>query len=192
MRGTRQYDHGGSTIFNSIDDQLWEAVGNRDLRGVQAALRAGADVNMICSDGFVREECAAKKRGVGRTLLHHAAWAGDLEVFRFIVEQGGDVSRKRNTAWRPGRGSNSAASRGGGRRRRRGRCMARRGRIRGGPRRAPGRSIGSRTTLTTSKAVVSTPPWALWSPRPTITGRRHRRHTTGGWAVRAIESWGGC
>ena len=95
---------GGSTILNSVDDQLWESVTNRDLHGVLAALRRGADVNMICSDGFVREEMAAKKRGIGRSLLHHAAWVGDLEIFKLLVEQGGDVTRKRNTAWRPNGG----------------------------------------------------------------------------------------
>jgi len=39
-----------------------------------------------------------------RSLLHHAAWAGNLEVFRAIVEAGGDVERRRNTAWRPNGG----------------------------------------------------------------------------------------
>ena len=36
--------------------------------------------------------------------LHHAAWAGNLDVFRTIVEAGGDVERRRNTAWRPNGG----------------------------------------------------------------------------------------
>jgi ankyrin repeat protein len=106
MRGRRWHGggHVSDGILPSINDALWEAVGARDLPGVKTALRNGADVNMICSDGFVHEEMAAKKRGVGRSLLHHAAWAGDLEIFRYLVEQGADVARKRNTAWRPNGG----------------------------------------------------------------------------------------
>ena len=93
-----------------LADALWQAVGNRDLTEVQRLLRQGADPNMVCPDGWVRDENRPKEGGVGRSVLHHAAWAGDLPIFKALVEAGADVGRKRNTAWRPnggvrGRGS---------------------------------------------------------------------------------------
>ena len=54
--------------------------------------------------GWVRAECAPKGGGVGRSVLHHAAWAGDLSIFQRLVEAGADVMRQRNTAWRPNGG----------------------------------------------------------------------------------------
>ena len=57
-----------------------------------------------CVAGWVRAECAPKDGGVGRSVLHHAAWAGDLSIFQSLVEAGADVSRQRNTAWRPNGG----------------------------------------------------------------------------------------
>lgn len=91
------------------DDDLWQAVGGRDLAAVRRALAAGGDVNMVCPDGWVRDEVAGK-RGTGRSLLHHAAWAGDMAIFRTLVEAKADVGRRRTVAWRPnggvrGRGS---------------------------------------------------------------------------------------
>ena len=58
----------------------------------------------LCVAGWVREECAPKDGGVGRSLLHHAAWVGDLSIFKKLVEAGADVTRQRNTAWRPNGG----------------------------------------------------------------------------------------
>jgi len=91
------------------DDDLWTAVGQRDLGAVQRAVLVGGDVNMVCPDSWVRDEVAGK-RGTGRSLLHHAAWAGDLEVFKALVAAGANVGRRRTVAWRPnggvaGRGS---------------------------------------------------------------------------------------
>ena len=101
---------GGAGGMDWLADALWQAVGNRDLTGVQRLLRQGADPNMVCPDGWVRDENRPKEGGVGRSVLHHAAWAGDLPIFKALVEAGADVGRKRNTAWRPnggvrGRGS---------------------------------------------------------------------------------------
>ena len=100
----------GRSSFDWLADALWQAVGARDLTEVQRLLRQGADPNMICPDGWVRDECRPKEGGVGRSILHHAAWAGDLAIFKALVDGGADVERKRNTAWRPnggvrGRGS---------------------------------------------------------------------------------------
>jgi hypothetical protein len=100
---------------------LWEAVSNRDLPEVRRLLaKGGGDPNMLCPDSFVRLHASEKFRAgqaqnTGRSLLHHAAWAGDLEVFKAIVDAGGDIDRKRNTVWRPnggvnGRGNSQAAA----------------------------------------------------------------------------------
>ena len=89
----------------------WEAVSNRDLAEVKRLLAKGGDPNMRCPDSFVQLQASEKFRSgqaqdTGRSLLHHAAWAGDLEVFKAIVEAGGDIDRKRNTVWRPNGGVN--------------------------------------------------------------------------------------
>ena len=90
---------------------LWEAVSNRDVAEVKRLLAKGGDPNMRCPDSFVQLQASEKFRSgqaqnTGRSLLHHAAWAGDLEVFKAIVEAGGDIDRKRNTVWRPNGGVN--------------------------------------------------------------------------------------
>ena len=94
----------GAATFDPTGDALWSAVTARDLAEVQRLLRSGGDPNMICPDGWVREEHRPKDGGVGRSLLHHAAWAGDLEVFKELVKNGADVDRRRNNAWRPNGG----------------------------------------------------------------------------------------
>ena len=90
---------------------LWEAVSNKELGEVKRLLAKGADPNMLCPDAFVNlhhteKMRAGQTRDTGRALLHHAAWAGDLEVFKAIVDAGGDIDRKRNTVWRPNGGVN--------------------------------------------------------------------------------------
>ena len=86
-------------------DALWQAVGNRDHEEVARLLSRGADPNMVCPDGWVRAECAPKGgAAIGRSVLHHAAWAGDLAIFKLLVQGGADVMRQRNTAWRPNGG----------------------------------------------------------------------------------------
>ena len=94
----------GASSFDPTGDALWSAVTARDLTEVQRLLRSGGDPNMICPDGWVREEHRPKDGGVGRSLLHHAAWAGDLDVFKCLVTNGADVDRRRNNAWRPNGG----------------------------------------------------------------------------------------
>ena len=78
--------------------------------GTNVSFKGGADPNMVCPDGWVREECRPRNGQVGRSLLHHAAFMGDLEIFKFLCSAGADHARRRNTAWRPnggvaGRGS---------------------------------------------------------------------------------------
>ena len=64
-----------------------EGDGRRVLAQVARLLsQCGADVNMVCPDGWVREENRTSKRGVGRSLLHHAAYVGDEQVFRLLVK----------------------------------------------------------------------------------------------------------
>ena len=82
---------------------------NRDLPEVRRLLAKGGDPNMLCPDSFVRLHASEKFRAgqaqnTGRSLLHHAAWAGDLSIFQRLVEAGADVMRQRNTAWRPNGG----------------------------------------------------------------------------------------
>ena len=72
------------------------AQGARDRDEVVRCLRDGGDPNMICPDGWVKDECRPKDGDVGRSLLHHAAWAGDVGIFKLLVESGADVERKRN------------------------------------------------------------------------------------------------
>ncbi|CAM9703752.1 unnamed protein product, partial [Ectocarpus fasciculatus] len=94
-------------MFNGKDDILWNAVSSRDLTEVKRAVAAGGDVNMTCRDNFVRKEAAANSGGnTGKSLLHHAAWIGSLPIFKFLVECGADINRRRYTVWRPHGGVN--------------------------------------------------------------------------------------
>ena len=86
------------------------AVTERDLNEVRKLLARGANPSMICPDGWVRGECAPKDPNTGRSLLHHAAFIGDLEIFKSIVEAGGDVDKRRNKAWMPNGGVNGRGS----------------------------------------------------------------------------------
>jgi hypothetical protein len=97
-------------VISRSQDALWVAVGDRDVQEVARLLSQGVDPNMVCPDQWVRPEHAPRDGSTGRSLLHHAAWAGCLDVFRLIVQHGGDVHKRRDTAWRPngcvhGRGS---------------------------------------------------------------------------------------
>lgn len=96
--------------FDPQQDALWTAVGNRDHDECRRLVARGADVNMVCPDGWVRDECRPKDGAVGRSLLHHAAWAGDEAIFRFLVGAGADPTRRRNTAWRPNGGARGRGS----------------------------------------------------------------------------------
>ena len=95
---------GAATGFDPLGDAMWQAVGARDFTEVDRLLRRGADPNMVCPDGWVTEAARPRDGSIGRSLLHHAAWAGDLNVFKLLVAAGGDVGRQRNTAWRPNGG----------------------------------------------------------------------------------------
>jgi ankyrin repeat protein len=77
---------------------------------IRRCLKAGANPSMVTPDGWVREEMRTKNRDVGRTLLHHAAYIGNFEIFKFIVDSGADIDRKRNTAWRPNGGVSGRGS----------------------------------------------------------------------------------
>eukprot|EP01083_Nonionella_stella_P274905 933528_1 len=84
------------------NDALWNAVGSRNLAEVKQLVAQNADVNMICPDGWVRDEHAG---GGGRTLLHHAAWAGSLPVFVFLGTHGGNPLQRRVKNWAQPRGN---------------------------------------------------------------------------------------
>ena len=83
------------------EGELWDAVTNGDVQGVQRLLRQKADPNMVTADHFVHKSMAPRDKCTGKSLLHHAAWVGNMAIFKAIVDAGGDVERRRNTAWRP-------------------------------------------------------------------------------------------
>mmetsp|Transcript_9552 Transcript_9552/g.14377 ORF Transcript_9552/g.14377 Transcript_9552/m.14377 type:complete len:452 (-) Transcript_9552:98-1453(-) len=93
-------------MFNSKDDILWNAVSSGNIEEVVRAVKSGGNVNMTCTDSWVRGEVAAKSAGTGKSLLHHAAWIGSLPIFKYLVECGADFERRRYTAWRPNGGVN--------------------------------------------------------------------------------------
>jgi hypothetical protein len=59
------------------EDELWDAVSNRNVEEVKRSLAKGADATCIAPDGWVRSEASGKG---GRSILHHAAYVGDLDV----------------------------------------------------------------------------------------------------------------
>jgi len=59
------------------EDELWDAVSNRNIEEVKRSLAKGADATCIAPDGWVRSEASGKG---GRSILHHAAYVGDLDV----------------------------------------------------------------------------------------------------------------
>lgn len=71
--------------MQSVHDELWQAVGNRDLPTVRSLLNARCDANSVCPDAQARDGVGGK-RGLAKSLLHHAAWAGNLDVFRSLIE----------------------------------------------------------------------------------------------------------
>lgn len=91
-------------MFGGKDAILWNAVSACDLSEVQQAVKMGANVNQTCPDSFVRKEVAAESANVGKSLLHHAAWVGNFDIFKFLVESGADIHKRRHTAWRPNGG----------------------------------------------------------------------------------------
>jgi hypothetical protein len=66
-------------MMNWKEDELWEAVTQRDLNAVRACIKKGAQVD------FVSQERGA----AGKTLLHHAASIGDAQVFELLDSVGG-------------------------------------------------------------------------------------------------------
>ena len=66
--------------MNWKEDELLEAVTQRDIAGVRAALKKGARV----------DHAPPEARGApGKSLLHHAAAAGDVAIFRELSGAGG-------------------------------------------------------------------------------------------------------
>lgn len=90
--------------MNYKDDALWQAVSEKNLGEVKKALAAGANVDILASDGWVRDEHAG--RG-GKSLLHHAVWVGDLDIFVTLVEHGADPAARRKKNWAQPRGMSS-------------------------------------------------------------------------------------
>lgn len=87
--------------MNYKNDGLWNAVTEANLSDVRSLLRAGADPNILASDGWVRAEHAGKG---GKSLLHHAVWGGNIEVFKALVEAGADFNARRQKNWAQPRG----------------------------------------------------------------------------------------
>lgn len=86
--------------INRKQDALWEAVTARDAEEVGRLCDAeGVDVNFIAPDGWVRESGTG-----GRSLLHHAAWIGDLRIFKILVEHGADLCEPRQRNWARAKG----------------------------------------------------------------------------------------
>lgn len=67
----------------SLEDQLIEAAQKGDLKGVQAALADGIDVNAKC-----------------RIALAEAAYSGHLEVVQALIKTGADVHVNNDVALR--------------------------------------------------------------------------------------------
>ena len=80
--------------FSVLEDEFF----NSDNKITAKAIDLANEWNMICPDGWVRDSNRPRDGDVGRSLLHHAAWAGDLRIFKYLVEAGADVDRRRNTA----------------------------------------------------------------------------------------------
>ena len=53
---------GRMALPSGAGDALWNAVSNKDLREVQQCLRRGADPNTVCTDSWVKDECAGRTR----------------------------------------------------------------------------------------------------------------------------------
>lgn len=77
----------GLVLFQSLGGEppspatrmLSDAVDQRDLARARRALSEGADVN--------------RADGIGSTVLHTAAWKGDLEMAELLIEHGAWVNR---------------------------------------------------------------------------------------------------
>eukprot|EP00759_Apiculatamorpha_spiralis_P020610 PhF_6_TR25873/c0_g1_i2/m.36577 len=86
--------------INHRQDSLWDAVTQKDMTTVKSLVtKQNVDVNFIAPDGWVREA-----GGGGRTLLHHAAWVGDLDIFVFLVEHGASMTQPRQRNWARAKG----------------------------------------------------------------------------------------
>jgi len=89
-----------SDTFNPRQDSLWQAVTDKDLPTIQHIVEThNIDVNFKAPDGWVNAP-----GGGGKTLLHHAAWVGDLAVFRYLVEKGADYCQPRQRNWARAKG----------------------------------------------------------------------------------------
>ena len=86
--------------FNRQQDFLWAAVTERDLDLVRKLVQQQCvDVNFIAPDGWVKVAGSG-----GKSLLHQAAWMGDLDIFKVLVEAGADVCEPRRRNWARAKG----------------------------------------------------------------------------------------
>ena len=82
--------------MNYKDDDLWQAVSEKHVPEAIKMIRMGANIEMIASDGWVRDEHAG--RG-GKSLIHHAVWVGNFDMFKVLVDAGADYSARRKKNW---------------------------------------------------------------------------------------------
>jgi ankyrin repeat protein len=86
--------------YNRLQDSLWQAVTDRDIDSVRKLVEKDeVDVDFIAPDGWVRESGHG-----GKSLLHHAAWIGDLTIFKLLVEHGADPHLPRSRNWARAKG----------------------------------------------------------------------------------------
>ena len=77
----------GMQLWSGPNEDLWKATRSANVKAVQAALKAGADVNYVGNAGF--------------SCLHAAATDGFLEVVKVLVAAKADVNRKNNQGRTP-------------------------------------------------------------------------------------------
>lgn len=108
--------------INPRQDALWAAVSERNFAAVLKILGPSSivsnipnpegsggcepanppkydDVNFIAPDGWA----GVPGKG-GRSLMHHAAWIGDADIFALLLSHGGEVGEPRKPNWARGKG----------------------------------------------------------------------------------------
>ena len=87
---------GRDGAINVLHDSLWQAVTDKDIDLVRKLLSkpGGMNVDFTAPDGWVRDAGSG-----GKSLLHQAAWVGDLSIFALLVEHGADPTKPRARNW---------------------------------------------------------------------------------------------